>query len=539
MPRRYAVSFSAVGLVLLGMVAWGCSRPAQGPSAELGAHTRSTASLRVLAAGDVAGTLEPCGCVKDQLGGLDRFATAVLAARRTGSTLFVEAGSLLFPSSTIKADQREELSLRAQTLAKVMHSLDLLAWAPGKADFALGEPALLNLAQQSGIKLLKPAGVSDTSTSITIANLAGIRVGLVGVGSNSPTEPPRPEDLAAQLQKASKELDSQNAQLKIAVLNVPLGTVAKIASQVSAFQMVLVGGSSERALGADSDGSEPQLIGSTLVVEPPNHLRGLVTIDFTIIDGQLTFQDGTGVGRAAERVEIEHRISELTERVQVWKKQNQDKTQVAAREADLRRLQQRFAELAKPVAIPKTSYFMIQTVSIGSNQAGTTEVRAALDELGRRINLNNRDKFADRKAPPAAAGQASFVGVGNCETCHATQAKFWQTTHHASAYQTLVNKDRQFTLECVGCHVTGYEQPGGSTVTDVANLKNVQCENCHGPGSIHAKDQSVDSIIRKPDRQLCANRCHHSPHVAPSWTVDEAWPKILGEGHGKRHEWSE
>jgi hypothetical protein len=297
--------------------------------------------------------------------------------------------------------------------------------------------------------------------------------------------------------------------------------------------VLIVGGSSERSLGADSDGAEPQLVGTTLVVEPPNHLRGLVAVDFTVIGGQTAFQDGTGVGRDAERIELGHRISELTERVQVWKQQNQDKASIAAREADLQRLQQRSTELSKPIAIPKASYFTIQNLSIGNNFQSDPRVSKSLNELGRKINRNNFYLFADRKAPPAAEGQPSFVGVTSCETCHEKEAKFWRATRHAGAYQTLADKDRQYTLACVGCHVTGYAAPGGSTVTDVDKLKDVQCENCHGAGSIHAKMKTKDTITRTPARQLCANRCHHSPHVAASWKVDDAWPKIIGEGHGR------
>jgi hypothetical protein len=550
-----SVSISRVGLVLYGIVVWGCSRPAQGPPAELASRSKLSASIRLLVTGDVAGIIEPCGCVKDQLGGLDRFASAVLNSRHPNSTLLLEAGSLLFPLASDDANERDELLLRAETLAQVMHSLGLLAWSPGKADCALGEPTLRELTKQLGATSMQSCAASGDSTAnrdrYLVAEIAGTKVGFFGLPSTW-TQPSTswssddaeewskdhhssasPIDLETRLRQAATTLESKGAKLKIAVLNAAPGAVSTVARQMNSFQLLLVGGSSEHSLGADSDGAEPRLVGSTLVVEPPNHLRGLVIVDFVVVDGKFEFQDATGIGRNAERMEVAHRIDELKERIVLWKKQSSDRSLLAAREADLKRLEIRYKELSEPAKPPTTSHFKIQNVPIGNGVSGNPDVKRALEELGTRINRKNQDKFAHRKAAPAAPGQAAFVGVSTCEGCHQKQASFWRTTRHSNAYRTLVDKERQFTLECVGCHVTGYEQPGGSNVTDVAELKDVQCENCHGPGSIHSKTTSSDSIQRIPARQLCASRCHHSPHVAPTWAVEEAWPKIIGEGHGR------
>ena len=93
---------------------------------------------------------------------------------------------------------------------------------------------------------------------------------------------------------------------------------------------------------------------------------------------------------------------------------------------------------------------------------------------------------------------------------------------------------KQFNLECVDCHVTGYDKPGGSTVTHVDNLKDVQCEVCHGPGSRHVADPAnKEFIVKTPEKSMCASACHHPPHVGPNWNVEEAWKKIIGPGHGQ------
>jgi hypothetical protein len=83
----------------------------------------------------------------------------------------------------------------------------------------------------------------------------------------------------------------------------------------------------------------------------------------------------------------------------------------------------------------------------------------------------------------------------------------------------------------VSCHVTGYDRPGGSTVTHVDRLENVQCEVCHGPGSKHAANPAGPGlIVAKPDPGTCLS-CHHPPHVE-QFDVVAKMQEILGPGHG-------
>ena len=49
---------------------------------------------------------------------------------------------------------------------------------------------------------------------------------------------------------------------------------------------------------------------------------------------------------------------------------------------------------------------------------------------------------------------------------------------HAAAFATLVPLGRERDRECVGCHVVGFEQPGGWTLADPRpHVENVGCEN--------------------------------------------------------------
>ncbi len=535
MTRYLRGLLGTVALVCPAITTAACTRTASGPSADPKSVPSAPTRISVIATGSVSGYLEPCGCVKDQLGGLDRFAAAVRQVRQKNPTLLVTTGALFFPRPQIEPAEKSEVLLRAETLARVWRSIDGFAWVPNQADLALGADTTARLIELSGLRPLpnmerfQSASASRGGDSeCTTSNVGPVRVGVCGTVGGAMT----PQSLEDNLRAQAAKLSTQNASLKIALLDTDTGSALRAADRVPDFHLFVVSGGSGGVIGADSDGAEPVRVQQTLVVHPPNHLRGLITVEFNIRDSQFVFDDATGVGRDIERKQVAERIRELSERLSVWKKQNQDPAMIRSRQEDLARLQLRAADLSRPLAAPEGSYFTVLTTEIGSGVAGDPSVRRTLDELGRRINDGNRERFAGRKAPEPAAGQAGFVGVGSCETCHEQAAQFWRKTRHASAYQTLVKAEREFTLDCVGCHVTGYEMPGGSTVTDVAGLKNVQCENCHGPGSIHASTRAARDIQRRPKRELCAQRCHHSPHVAPTWSVNDAWPKILGPGHG-------
>jgi hypothetical protein len=120
-----------------------------------------------------------------------------------------------------------------------------------------------------------------------------------------------------------------------------------------------------------------------------------------------------------------------------------------------------------------------------------------------------------------------------CSSCHAGARQVWNGTSHAHAYAVLSSQFKEYNLECVGCHVTGYEQPGGSTVTHVDKLENVQCEICHGPGSKHVDSPSDSTlIVSRPGTSTCLS-CHHPPHVEEFDAVAKM-KEILGPGHGMK-----
>jgi len=81
-----------------------------------------------------------------------------------------------------------------------------------------------------------------------------------------------------------------------------------------------------------------------------------------------------------------------------------------------------------------------------------------------------------------------YVGSKSCKPCHQYEYQQWSEKAHARAYATLEKVGSQYDPECIICHVVGMEYESGFiSEQKTAHLKDVGCENCHGPGSEHVR----------------------------------------------------
>jgi hypothetical protein len=79
-----------------------------------------------------------------------------------------------------------------------------------------------------------------------------------------------------------------------------------------------------------------------------------------------------------------------------------------------------------------------------------------------------------------------YIGSESCKACHEYEYEKWSQKAHAHAYATLERVGSQLDPECVACHVIGMEYESGFVSEQKSShMKNVGCENCHGPGSEH------------------------------------------------------
>ncbi|MFB3828311.1 MAG: multiheme c-type cytochrome [Bryobacteraceae bacterium] len=138
---------------------------------------------------------------------------------------------------------------------------------------------------------------------------------------------------------------------------------------------------------------------------------------------------------------------------------------------------------------------------------------------------------------------ATYVGAQRCAACHSgalgvDMVTPWSKTKHAKIFKDGVNgvASDHYSASCLRCHTVGYDadpaavnggfddlatalkwvfpvvqKPGVFEALPEAlkNVGNIQCENCHGPGSQHAATGSRMLISVSLGSGVCA-QCHAS-----------------------------
>jgi hypothetical protein len=103
-----------------------------------------------------------------------------------------------------------------------------------------------------------------------------------------------------------------------------------------------------------------------------------------------------------------------------------------------------------------------------------------------------------------------YVGSRSCKPCHTYEYEKWSGNAHGRAFATLERVGSQFDPECVVCHVVGMDYESGFISQEqTGHLKNVGCENCHGPGSEHVKTAGTTELAEP--KSACID-CHTPEH---------------------------
>jgi hypothetical protein len=118
----------------------------------------------------------------------------------------------------------------------------------------------------------------------------------------------------------------------------------------------------------------------------------------------------------------------------------------------------------------------------------------------------------------------TYVTASKCKTCHEEAYAAWEKSKHANAFLNLVEKGNESDPKCQRCHVTGYKKMNGfKNEKQSSQLLNVQCEACHGPGSLHPAQVKTGygSHIRISTCVSC-----HTKKWSPDFNYYEYYPKI-------------
>src|SRR5262245_11245738 len=157
----------------------GCHTPPVAGQVEA-ASNKPTVRLYVMST--VAGALEPCGCSKDQLGGLDHLAAYITSqAAAAPNSMALGAGPPLFMQPKLSPDASTQDTWKADAIALAAKDIGLFAWAPGANDWAAGAEALAKYRDQAGARLLAcNLEAAALTTGTAVREIGGVKVGLVG-----------------------------------------------------------------------------------------------------------------------------------------------------------------------------------------------------------------------------------------------------------------------------------------------------------------------------------------------------------------------
>jgi len=494
---------------------------------------------------EVHGTLEPCGCTSDPLGDISRLASVMADARRSGASVgLVDAGGLLYPEGSISAKERPSADLRAAFLAREMEHLGLIGAGLGETDVAPGsEPAQARARLQPKRLASNLTGAGAALRAPVLQKLGAVTIGVLGVADPlvAQTLGAKSTDMTAAVQRDADDLRKRGAELVVLLAPVDKNTARKLARDTNVDIVVLgkrVGKGMARAervgralLVASAD--ELQRVGRLEVV-----LRGAPTPGAPI---ELTDAGGPDAIKL-RRDELARSIERIQSNLQSWtaaggasgSSAGADGAFVAAKKRELGELQAEQAKLNAPWAPPASGSYVVNTlVPLRRSLRRDPTVAAAMKALDRTIAASNLKQASP--PPPAEPGRASYVGIAKCAGCHKAAVTFWNHTVHAQAWKTLVEGGKQADYKCVSCHVTGFGQVGGSSLGFTKKLESVQCEVCHGPGSLHVLGEGNEqplAIKRDAPETVCLG-CHTEQH-SDTFSYVPYLRDIVGPGHGPK-----
>jgi hypothetical protein len=525
---------AVIGLVLVAA----CSSKSEVKGGGSGNPTApAKPTFTVFALAEVRGQIGPCGCTSDPLGDISRTTKLVEEARAKGPVLVVDAGSLLYAKNPLPAHLEAQEDLKANLLTSIYKdNLKVAAVGLGPADLAKG-PQSVRFAREA-------SNVSDPAFKLQppeVFTVGDAKVGVFGVIAQDTLKDVKVDDPVAAGKKSIDQLKKGGAQVVIALVQASSKRDAvALIRDIGSIDLAVAG------LGAvapepDEISLEPEKIGDGWLVIPGNRGQVLSRVDVTLRAGATEpLADAVGPGAAKAKIaQLDHQLQRLDADIAKFKadpstdpqfiaKKESERTEVAAQKKQLE---------TTPLVVPaKGSYFTLDQIRINKKLACSVPVRDAIKKYNADAGDANVKAAAGKQPAPAPKGKASYVGNEACSDCHQEAVDYWKTTVHAKAWKTLVDRGQQFDYECINCHVTGWEQPGGSTLAVNENLRDVGCEQCHGPGSIHVDKGGLEkpfAVMRAPPKDLCATQCHTKEH-SDTFDFVPYMRDILGKGHGEK-----
>jgi hypothetical protein len=455
-------------------------RPSPMESVDLGAPT-----ARLYLVSDLAGALEPCGCTKDQLGGLDKFGAWVRRSGRDGrfvahvSSVVAAAGPLFFMDPRLTPPTTPtRIAPRPRRLARVMRRLGFSPpLLPGSTIGTTGRDGLNAAGERGGGRRDRRTGlvgagspVRRRSSSATVGGpedrLRRVRSPCAGRGMRGPALRVPSKVVRARRGRGQR----QGANVLVALAAAGRGEAKRIADAIPELTAVVVG--SSRANGdANATARRASAWATSSSFRGANHLQTVAVLDLYLRESagsrqarEVRRRDGPRARSNAARPR-RRRSTIFTSRSRPGRGTRQSPRRTSRRAAatshELER--ERDALDTPPGAAGAGSFFRYSIKEIRESFGKDPAIETDMAAYYKAVNEHNRTGVRRPPAAPARPRPGRVRGRRRLlDVPPRTARQVWNRTPHAHAYATLSSQFKEFNLDCVGCHVTGYEKPGGS-----------------------------------------------------------------------------
>ena len=161
--------------------------------------------------------------------------------------------------------------------------------------------------------------------------------------------------------------------------------------------------------------------------------------------------------------------------------------------------------------------------SIAEDSVTVADLKAYFTDEAEKRHEMQMNEFLTRDQTTGVLRER-YLGQEICDRCHIGLTDRQAASRHFRAYETLLQRGEEQNESCLSCHTTGFGRHSGFDSTreekSGKNLRGVQCEECHGPGTTHSREGAYIETARNSCR-----RCHTS-HWSPDFDFETYWERM-------------
>ncbi len=437
-------------------------------------------------------------------------------ARDAGPVVVLDAGQSLAPATPIPEAELAQRRAKADLIASAFETSGIDVMTLGSHDWALGVPEVRALVTAHHLPVIAANLTCDGAApypAFKVVERAGKRIGFIGVTTGSVdgcVVGPLRDGVVSAIE-AMGPVDAV-----VALLPTETPDTLKTLVGLDGIDLVLDADPARRPDAAEALGSawtvgsgkRGQLVGGTIL---------------GWVQGGKGWAPDDDVKRAQDEVaRLQRRVDSLNKRLMLPNGQPDPKV-AKLLDAAKRAVDQAAANIPTDDSTPhnrigKANHVLDTSVADEPTLAKSVEA----------FKAQNTTEAAPEPVTGHLAPEASaYAGSDACRACHPDEFAQWIGTPHATAWASLLKDHRERDQECVSCHATGVGLPGGLIATsEIAGLRDVQCEGCHGPSKEHAAVPPSQRPPSPKDATTCVT-CHDGKRDEGRFDFKAYLPKVV------------